>query len=111
MRYFLVNTLLLLGLASTPAWAQLEPTSPAQQRVANRKALRDAEKFNAKYKDSHLTVTKEELKHQGAGKQAVLAPPPGQASYRFNRDGTPRVSEPSRIGLRLRKKRDVTRAH
>ena len=110
MRYLLFNTLLLLGLATTPAWAQLESTSPAQQRVANRKALRDADKFNAKYKDSHLTVTKEELKHQGAGKQAVLGPLPGQDSYRFDRDGTPRVSEPSRVSLRLRKKREATGA-
>ncbi|RSK50889.1 hypothetical protein [Hymenobacter rigui] len=108
MRYLLFS--LLLALAATPAWAQLEATSPAQQRAANRKALRDAEKFNAKYKDSHLTVTKAELKHQGGGKQEVLAPPPGQASYRFDRDGTPRVSEPSRINLRLRKKRDAAGA-
>ncbi|WP_426493492.1 hypothetical protein [Hymenobacter sp. 102] len=108
MRYLLLS--LFLSCAAAPAWAQLESTSPAQQRTANRKALRDAEKFDAKYKDSHLTVTKAELKHQGAGKQEVLAPPPGQASYRFDRAGTPRVSEPSRLNLRLRKKRDAAAA-
>jgi hypothetical protein len=105
MRYLLFCMAVGLSLASTPALAQLESTSPAQQRVANRKALRDAEKFNARYKDSHLTVTKPELKHQGGGKQEVVAPPPGQDSYRFDRAGAPRVSEPSRVNLRLRKKR------
>lgn len=108
MRILLVSFLLLCGAA--PAWAQLESTSPAQQRTANRKALRDAEKFNARYKESHLTVTKQELKHQGGCKQEVLAPPPGQASYRFDRNGEPRVSEPSRLNLRLRKKRDAAGA-
>ncbi|MCA8833103.1 hypothetical protein [Hymenobacter pini] len=106
MRILLLSMLLLCGAA--PAWAQLESTSPTQQRAANRKALRDAEKFNAQYKESHLTVTKPELKHQGGGKQEVQAPPPGQASYRFDRNGEPRVSEPSRLNFRLRKKRAAT---
>ncbi|MBT9395446.1 hypothetical protein KLP40_19940 [Hymenobacter sp. NST-14] len=106
MRYALIVTL-LLALTSTQAWAQLESSSPAQQRAANRKALRDARRFDAKYKESHLTVDKEELKDQAAGRLAVHPPTAERASYRFDRTGAPRVSEPSRLNFRLRKKRDA----
>lgn len=110
-RYFLLVSLLAFHLAtSSEARAQLESTSPAQQRVANRKALRDAARFNARYKDSHLTVTKEELQHQGPGKQAVLAPPPGQDRFKFDRNGQPRVEEPVRPGWWKRRTRATAKA-
>ena len=106
MRYVLIGAL-LSALMSTQAHAQLESTSPAEQRAANRKALRDARKFDAKYKESHLTVNKEELKDQSGGRLAVNPPTDERASYQFDRTGAPRVSEPSRFNFRLRRKRDA----
>ncbi|RPD49602.1 hypothetical protein DNI29_02025 [Hymenobacter sediminis] len=106
-RYLFIGALVSAGLmTATEARAQLESTSPAQQRAANRRALREAERFKAEYKESHLTVTKAELKHGGAGKQATIKPTGTQAAYQFDRTGTPRVSEPTRVSLRLRKKKD-----
>lgn len=106
-RYFFIGAFVLTGLATAPeARAQLESTSPAQQRAANRRALREAARVKAEYKESHLTVTKAELKQGGAGKQATIKPTGTQAAYQFDRTGTPRVTEPSRLSLRLRKKKD-----
>lgn len=102
---FLFLTLFLLGsLASLDARAQLKELSPAQQRRANRRALRDAARYPAEYKDSHLAVSKEELKEGNGGRQAATKPTDGRENYQFDRGGDPRVSEPSRVNLRLRKK-------
>lgn len=109
MRYVVITTL-FVSLMSTQAHAQLEATSPAQQRAANRKALHDARKFDAKYKESHLTVDKQELKDQSGGRLAVNPPTDERASYQFDRTGAPRVSEPSRFNFRLRRKRDAAAA-
>lgn len=107
MRHILLAILTsgLIGWASTRAQAQLEPTTPAQQRSENRRALRDAKRFQGQYKDSHLRVTKAELESAGWGRQAVTKPKDGRAGYQFDRTGTPRVSEPSRVNFRLRKKK------
>ncbi|GGG37467.1 hypothetical protein [Hymenobacter glacieicola] len=106
MRYLFLTTFALVSLVSTGAQAQLESTSPAQQRAANRRALREAAQFQGEYKESHLTVTKAELKHAGSGRQAAAKPTDGRASYQFDRTGTPRVTEPSRASFRLRKKKE-----
>lgn len=104
MRYLLIGAL-LLALAAPRAQAQLEHSSPAAQRKASRQALRDAGKVEARYKESHLTVRKKELRLQAAGRLAALPPPTDQPDYKFGRDGTPRVSEHSKVHLRLRRQK------
>ncbi|UYZ62575.1 hypothetical protein [Hymenobacter weizhouensis] len=109
MRRLLGFGVLLISLwQASAAHAQLESTSPAHQRAANRRALREARQVKAEYKESHLTVTKVEVTPGKGGRQAVRKPTDGRQNYQFDRTGTPRVSEPSRIGLRLRKKRPAS---
>ena len=108
---FSVFTALLLGLFSTlttAAYAQLESTSPAHQRTANRRALREARHYKAEYKDSHLAVTRPEVTPGKGGRQAAAKPTDGRTGYQFDRAGVPRVSEPSRIGLRLRRNKKAS---
>ena len=73
-----MNKLLYLVLALGPlgktAAAQIAPVSAAQQRAANRQALREASRTQSPYKESHLTVTPEQLK------RGNTAGPPGTAS-------------------------------
>jgi hypothetical protein len=104
MRYVLLSTILLWGACAMQANAQVAPSSKAQQRAESRRALRDARKYPAEYKDSHLVVSKAELKEGNSGRLAALEPKDNRGSYQFDRSGAPRVSEPSRINLRLRKK-------
>ena len=106
MRYLLIG-LLLVALARPEARAQVDYFSRGQQRAANRKALRDARKYDARYKESHLVVSKEELRTEAGGRQSVSPPTDGRSRFKFDHTGSPRVSEPSRIRLRLRKKRDA----
>ncbi|GAB3302950.1 hypothetical protein [Hymenobacter tenuis] len=108
MRYLLLGTFVLAAFVSTEAHAQLESTSPAQQRAAKRRALRESAQYKAEYKESHLNVTKQELTPLAGGRQAAVKPTAERASYKFDRTGLPRVSEPSRISFRLRKKKDVS---
>jgi hypothetical protein len=78
--------------------AQTEPSSPAQQRAANRQAQREAEATDAAYKDSHLDLSRRQLK------RGASAPVPGAADEpRFDRDGKPHVTEPKYPSLRLHK--------
>ncbi len=97
MRVFaLTVVLLLIGFSAS---AQI---SEPNHRVANRRALRDAQKYPAPYKDSHLTVDKAALKRGDGGRAAK--PNDGRQKYKFDKTGTARVSEPSTVSLRLRKK-------
>lgn len=66
---------LVLGLARA-ATAQIAPLSEAQQRAANRQALRDAHRTDSPYKESHLNVTAEHLK------RGSTEGPPGAAAQR-----------------------------
>jgi hypothetical protein len=91
---------LVLALSCSAAFAQ---TTEVKQRPANRRALRDARKYPAPYKDSHLDVEKSDLKPGGGGRQEQ--PNDGRDSYRFDNTGAARVSEPSTVNLRLRKKK------
>jgi hypothetical protein len=81
-------------------------TTEPNQRDANRRALRDARKYPALYKDSHLAVDKAALKRGDGGRAAK--PNDGRQKYKFDKTGTARVSEPSTISLRLRKKAKTT---
>lgn len=103
-RYLFLPVLLLWSACATSAYAQLQPTSKAQQRAESRRALRDAKRFPAEYKESHLIVTKPELQEGNGGRLAVLEPNDARSSYKFDKTGTPRVSESSRLPLRLRRK-------
>lgn len=104
MRYLFLSTVLLWAACATQAHAQLAPTTKSQQRAESRRALKDAKRFPAEYKESHLAVTKPELKEGNGGRLAVLEPNDARSSYKFDKSGMPRVSEPSRLNLRLRKK-------
>jgi hypothetical protein len=99
MRYML----LLLGLVCLSVSTASAQTQPVNRRAENRRSLRDARKYPAPYKDSHLAVNKETLK-PGEGSR-----PPGSEAqtraYKFDKTGAARVSEPSTLGLRLRKKK------
>jgi len=85
--------------------AQTKEVSPAKQRAANRKSLRDARQYPAPaaYKDSHLAVSRADLRRGEGGQPGQ--PHDGRDSYKFDKTGTPRVSEPTAPGLRLRKKK------
>jgi hypothetical protein len=83
--------------------SQTVPSSPAQQRAAARRALREARATDAPYQDSHLAVSHRQLK------RGESAPVPGVAGEpRFDRDGKPHVTEPKYPGLRLRKPKNTT---
>ncbi|MBC6697314.1 hypothetical protein [Hymenobacter sp. BT190] len=90
----------IIGLSATAASAQ---TQPVNRRAENRRALRDARKYPAPYKDSHLAVNKETLKPGEGGRTPEVEEE--AAAYKFDKTGAARVSEPSPIGLRLRKKK------
>ncbi|MGI4832187.1 MAG: hypothetical protein ACRYFK_01875 [Janthinobacterium lividum] len=67
-------------LLAGPAAAQIAPSSPTQQRAANRQALREAQQANVPYKESHLTVTRQQLKRGNAeGPPGVASARPGES--------------------------------
>lgn len=78
-------------LLATAAAAQIAPVSPARQRAANRLALREAKRADVPYKESHLTVTRQQLKRGNA------EGPPGVA----NAAGPLPAAGPRRPGLQL----------
>jgi len=97
--------LLSIGLmlnCITAVTAQISDKSLAQQRAENRRALRDAKKYPAEYKDSHLNVTHNALKRGEPGRPQ---PRDGRNQYRFDKTGTPRVSEPTAPSVRLMRKK------
>jgi hypothetical protein len=98
MSKLLVAAVLLL--ITSAAQAQTEASSPAQQRAASRRALREARHTETPYTDSHLGATHRQLKR---GESAPVAPVAGEP--KFDRDGTPHVTEPKYPGLRLRKQK------
>ena len=90
--------LLALLLTTATAQAQIEPSSPAQQRAANRRALREARRTDSPYKDSHLGVTRQQLKRGSS--VPVQA---GTEEPRFDGASPLPATEPKHPGLRLRK--------
>jgi hypothetical protein len=84
---------LLAGLLLATAPAQIAPTTPAQQRAAERQAQRDASRVVAPYKDSHLDP---------ASRGSTAARPRPAREPRFGRDGTPHVTKKKFPGLRRR---------
>jgi hypothetical protein len=81
----MLSYLLVGWLLTTTAPAQIAPTSPAQQRAAERQAQRDARRTDAPYKDSHLDP---------ASRGSATARPHPAHEPRFGRNGMPRVRKP-----------------
>ena len=90
----------LLCAGATPAHAQIAHEKPGKVKAANRRALREARRTDAPYKDTHLQVTRDQLK-RGKSEQPA---PEGSKDLRF-RDGTPTVKEPGFLGLGRKKQK------
>jgi Ni/Co efflux regulator RcnB len=90
-------------LAAPAAQAQTQASSPARQRAAERRALREARRTETPYTDSHLGATRQPPRRgESAPRPAVAGEP------KFDRDGTPHVTEPKYPGLRLRKQQKAS---
>jgi hypothetical protein len=100
MTFKLLLAVAALLFTASAAQAQTKASSPAHQRAAARRALREARHTETPYTDSHLGATRRPLKR---GESAPVAPVAGEP--RFDRDGTPHVTEPKYPGLRLRKQK------
>ncbi|SHJ41832.1 hypothetical protein SAMN02745146_3102 [Hymenobacter daecheongensis DSM 21074] len=103
MRILLLSAGLFFMVGASTASAQTEYSNRAIQRSENRRALRDARKYKAEYKDSHLDVSKEELRQGGS--PAVSQPNDGRDSYKFDHTGAAYVREPIHLSLRPAGKR------
>jgi hypothetical protein len=93
----LAITIFLLNAA--PAQAQIEPVKPGKIKAANRRALREDRTTDSPYKDSHLDVTKVQLK-RGQSTQAV---PETRKDLNYKSGTAPNVQPPGFLGLRRRK--------
>jgi hypothetical protein len=102
MRYVLLFCCsLILSCMAHTASAQTVVKSPGRLRAENRRALRETKKYEAEYKDSHLAVNRDDLRRS----QGRELPHDGRRRLQFDHTGTPKVSEPSRVNLRLGKRR------
>jgi hypothetical protein len=98
----LLAAALWLGLGA--AQAQIVREKPAQVKAANRRALREAKRTDAPFKDSHLDVTADRLKR---GKSTQPQP---DISQELRYKGTaPSVKPAGFLGLRKDKTTDVVR--
>ncbi len=95
-----------LGLLSGPlAHGQIVKERPGKIKAANRRALREARKTDSPYKDSHLDVTREQLK------RGQSAPPQTEASkaVEYKKGTAPNVKPPGFLGLRRDKTTTLVR--
>jgi len=97
-RMLLAAALLLAAAPAAPA--QTQASSPAQQRAASRRALREARRTKTPYTDRDLGAPRRPPRR---GESAPLPAVAGEP--KFDRDGTPHVTEPKYPGLRLRKRK------
>ena len=94
--------LLVLGvllLASPNAQAQIVHEKPAQVKAANRRALREAQRTESPYKDSHLDVTPDRLR-RGASTQPA---PEGSTEFHYKNGNSPNDKPPGFLGLHRKK--------
>ncbi|MGY3091208.1 hypothetical protein ACVWYF_004274 [Hymenobacter sp. UYAg731] len=91
-------------LSAAPAQAQIERTKPGKIKAANRRALREDRTTDSPYKDSHLGVTRVQLK-RGQSTQAV---PETRKDLNYKSGTAPNVQPPGFLGLR-RKKNNLQR--
>ena len=89
----------VLLLNAAPAQAQIERTKPGKVKAANRRALREDRTTDSPYKDSHLDVTRAQLK-RGQSTQAV---PETRKDLNYKSGTAPNVQPPGFLGLRRRK--------
>ncbi|QIX61384.1 hypothetical protein HER32_09420 [Hymenobacter sp. BT18] len=89
MMFRVIFALLAVLWLAGPLRAQTEYSSPAQQRAANRKALKDAEKQKNQYQDSHLGVTRQSLQAGNSTNQPRKKD--GRNKYKYDHEGVPRV--------------------
>ena len=92
-------------LLSPGAQAQIVHESPAQVKAANRRALREAQRTESPYKDSHLDVTRDRLK-RGQSTQPL---PEGSDELHYKTGAAPNVKSPGLLGLRRNKTSTLVR--
>jgi hypothetical protein len=98
--------LAVLGLLGGPlAHGQIVKEKPAKIKAANRRALRDAKKTDSPYKDSHLDVTREQLK-RGQSTQAQVET---SKAVDYKKGTAPNVKPPGFLGLRRDKTTTLVR--
>ena len=86
-------------LTAAPAQGQIAPIKPGKIKAANRRALREDRTTESPYKDSHLDVTRGQLK-RGRSTQAV---PEIRKDLDYKTGTAPNVQPPGFLGLRRRK--------
>lgn len=91
-------------LNAAPAPAQIAPVKPGKIKAANRRALREDRTTDSPYKDSHLGVTRGQLR-RGQSTQAV---PETRKDLDYRTGTAPNVQPPGFLGLR-RKKNNLQR--
>ena len=94
--------LLLTGLAllaSPAAQAQIVREKPAQVKAANRRALREAQRTESPYKESHLDITPDRLR-RGESTQPA---PVGSDEFHYKNGNAPNDKPPGFLGLRRKK--------
>ena len=89
----------LLVLISPAAQAQIVHEKPGQVKAANRRALREAQRTESPYKDSHLDVTPDRLR-RGASTQPA---PEGSTEFYYKNGNAPNDKPPGFLGLRRKK--------
>ncbi|WP_201985871.1 hypothetical protein [Hymenobacter rubidus] len=102
---FLLLVLAVVGLLSGPlAHGQIVHEKPGKIKAANRRALRESKKTDSPYKDSHLDVTREQLKRG----QSTPSRPEGSEDLRYKNGTAPNVKK-GLLGLRRDKTSTLVR--
>jgi hypothetical protein len=98
----LLSLVLGLGLllAHEAAQAQIVREKPGRVKAANRRALRESNRTESPYKESHLQITRERLK-RGTSDQPQ---PEGSNELHYKNGLAPNVKEPGLLGIRRKKK-------
>ena len=86
-------------LNAAPSQAQIERTKPGKIKAANRRALREDRTTESPYKDSHLDVTRGQLR-RGQSTQAL---PETRKDLDYKSGTAPNVQPPGFLGLRRKK--------
>ena len=94
----------ILLLSAAPAQAQIEHTKPGKIKAANRRALREGRTTDSPYKESHLDVTRGQLR-RGQSTQVV---PEIRKDLDYKSGTAPNVRPAGFLGLR-RKKNNLQR--
>ena len=96
----------VLGLLSGPlAHGQSAHERPGKVKAANRRALREANRIDSPYKESHLDVTRDQLKRG----QSTPNVPEGSDKLKYKTGTAPNVKPAGLLGLRRNKTSTVMR--